>query len=331
VDLKTYFPVRVGALGRPTAWVRAVDGVSFRVDRGETLGLVGESGSGKTTVARTILRLVPATAGRVLFDGQDVLTLPARALRRLRRRMQMVFQDPYASLNPRLTVAEIVGRPLAVQGLAEGRARQARVEELLELVGLEARHARRYPHEFSAGQRQRIGIARALAPGPELLVCDEPMAALDVAARWQLLELLEGLQQRLGLTYLFIAHDLPVVRQVSRRVGVMYLGKVVELAPADRIFRSPLHPYTQALVSAVPVPDPAAERERRYAGLAGEPPSPARPPGGCGFHPRCPYVEDRCRSEAPSLQEVEPGHLVACHLRQPRRPEASAETIAREG
>lgn len=309
-DLKTYFPIRAGFFGRIAGYVKAVDGVSFRIHPGKTLGLVGESGCGKTTVGRTILRLVPAVSGRILFDGCDVLQIPPARLKPLRRQMQIMFQDPYGSLNPRMNVETIVGEPLKVHGIASGSSRRQRVVELLEQVGLSPRYLDRYPHEFSGGQRQRIGIARALALGPKFLVCDEPVSALDVSIQSQIINLLMDLQVRLGLTYLFIAHDLAVVRHISDEVAVMYLGRIVEHAPRDILFERPLHPYTQALLSAIPVPQPGLRQKRIV--LTGEIPSPANPPSGCPFHPRCPFAEDRCRQEQQVLAEYEKGHWAAC-------------------
>jgi len=313
-DLKTHFPVRRGVLSRVHAWVKAVDGVSFSVRRSKTLGLVGESGCGKTTVGRTVLRLIPATGGRVTFDGVDVFGLGRRELRALRRRMQIIFQDPFGSLNPRMTVGSIVGEALTVHGLARGKVRERRVADLLERCGLSSSYMRRYPHEFSGGQRQRIGIARALALEPDLVICDEPVSALDVSIQSQILNLLKDLQDEFGLSYLLIAHNLAVIEQFSDDVAVMYLGKIVETATAEELYRNPKHPYTQALLSAVPEPDPSRTRSRIV--LAGEVPSPLNPPPGCAFHPRCPLAIDICRTEMPALtrrQGCEPEHAVACH------------------
>ena len=311
-DLAVHFPIRRGPLiERQIGTVKAVDGVSFTIAAGETLALVGESGCGKSTTGRLILRLIEPTAGRVVFDGADVFTLDDAAVRRLRRSMQLVFQDPYASLNPRMTVGDMIDEPLLLHGLGDEAARKTRVAELLGLVGLAARHAGRYPHEFSGGQRQRIGIARALAAGPKLIVADEPVSALDVSVRAQVINLMRDLQRRLGLSYLFISHDLAVVRHIADRVAVMYLGKIVELADAARLFDAPRHPYTRALLSAVPAPNPAAGRARAAARikLEGDVPNPIDPPAGCRFHPRCPHARERCRSEAPALDDG-----VACHF-----------------
>jgi peptide/nickel transport system ATP-binding protein len=311
-DVKTHFPVRGGLLGRVRGTVKAVDGVGFDVRRGETLGLVGESGCGKSTLGRTLLRLVEPTAGSIQFEGRELTGLSQRELRPLRRRMQLVFQDPYASLNPRLSVREILGEPFAIHGLERGREREAKVVELLDLMGLPRDALDRYPHEFSGGQRQRIGIARAIALRPDLVVADEPISALDVSIQAQIVNLLVDLQRELGLTYVFIAHDLKIVEYVSTRVAVMYLGRIVELADAADLYRKPRHPYTQALLSAVPVPDP--ERKRSRIILQGDVPSPLAPPPGCHFHPRCPYAMERCRLETPPLYELGNGHTSACFL-----------------
>jgi peptide/nickel transport system ATP-binding protein len=311
-DLRVHFPVK-GPLG-PTGAVRAVDGVSLAMTRGETLGLVGESGCGKSTLGRALLRLHPLTGGTIRFDGVDITGLRASALRRQRRRMQMVFQDPYSSLNPRQSVGRIVGEPLKSHGLARGRDLERQVGELLKLVGLDPAVRNRYPHEFSGGQRQRIGLARALALRPELVVADEPVSALDVSIQAQIINLLTSLQAELGLTYLFIAHDLAVVRHISDRVAVMYVGKLMELAPAEQLYSQPLHPYTMSLLSAVPVPDPAVEATRERIILAGDAPSPIDPPPGCRFHTRCPFVQPtRCRDQEPLLRELTPGRWAACH------------------
>lgn len=308
--LKKYFPVKGGFLQRVLAYVLAVDNVSFTVREGETLGLVGESGCGKTTVGRTILRLVPPTAGEVIFRDQDVFQLRGRELKAMRRNMQIIFQDPYASLDPRIPIGESVMEGLKIHGIGTQRERFEIAIETLRKVGLEDYHARRYPHEFSGGQRQRIGIARALALRPSFIVCDEPVSALDVSIQSQVLNILKDLQKEFGLTYLFIAHNLSVVEHISDRVAVMYLGKMVELTTREELFRNPLHPYTQALLSAIPVPDPRMKRERII--LTGDVPSPLRPPSGCRFHPRCPVAMEHCKVEEPAFKEVSPDHFVAC-------------------
>ena len=313
-DLKTYFPIRGGLLSRVVKNVKAVDGVSFDIERGRTLGLVGESGCGKTTLGRTILRLIPATSGGVLFDGVDLLSLNARQMRAMRRELQIIFQDPVGSLNPRMTIEAIVGEPLTVHRIVRGRDLHDRVANLLEQVGLSPSDMLRYPHELSGGQRQRVGIARAIALEPRLIVCDEPVSALDVSIQSQIINLLSDLQDRYQLSYLFIAHDLAVVRHISDELAVMYLGRIVEIGPAEEIYQTPRHPYTQALLASAPKPDP----KRRELGitLSGEVPSPVDPPSGCAFHPRCPFTTERCRQTDPAL-ETKPGmkgnHHVACH------------------
>ncbi len=312
-DLKKYFPITAGVLQRHVADVKAVDGIDFEIRAGETLGLVGESGSGKTTAGRVILRLADATSGSITYDGRELVGLSRSELRPLRKEMQIIFQDPYASLNPRMTVGSIVREPLEIHGIAHGAEAQARVQELLRLVGLQPQHANRYPHEFSGGQRQRVGVARALAVGPKFIVADEPVSALDVSIQAQVINLLQDLQQQLGLTYLFIAHDLSVVRHISNRVAVMYVGKIVEIADRDALYDNPLHPYTQALLSAIPIPEPEVERRRKRIILSGDIPSPVNPPSGCRFHTRCPVAFDRCSVEVPAFKEYAPGHRAACH------------------
>jgi oligopeptide/dipeptide ABC transporter ATP-binding protein len=312
-NLKVHFPVKHGVFSRVNAWVKAVDDVSLTVAPGETVGLVGESGCGKTTLGRAIIRLLEPTGGSVTFEGEDITTLEGAALRERRRRFQMIFQDPVGSLNPRMTVGQIIGEALDIHHLvADEQAREQRIGRLLKDVGLDPQHAQRYPHEFSGGQRQRIGIARALAVEPKLIVCDEPVSALDVSVQAQIINLLQDLQREHGLAYLFIAHDLAVVEHISHRVVVMYLGKVVESAESKAIINAPKHPYTQALLSAVPVVDPDSKRQRIV--LPGDVPSPINPPSGCPFHPRCPVAEARCKTEVPALREITPGHFAACHL-----------------
>ncbi len=312
--LQKFFPVTAGVLiQRKIADVRAVDGLTFDVHRGETLGLVGESGCGKSTAGRSVLQLYPPTGGSVNFDGTELTTLKGGDLRRFRRRMQMIFQDPFSSLNPRMNVEQIIGEPMAIHGLYKGSERRERIQYIMKAVGLNPAYSRRYPHEFSGGQRQRIGIGRALAVEPDFIVCDEPVSALDVSIQAQVINLLEDLQNEFGLTYLFIAHDLAVVRHISDRVAVMYLGKMMELADSNELYESPLHPYTKALLSAVPIADPEVERKRERIILTGDVPSPLRPPPGCVFNTRCPIAVDECRERVPEWREHVPNHWVACH------------------
>ena len=318
-DLAKHYPVRKGLiLAKQVGTVRAVDGVSFALNRGETLALVGESGCGKSTTARLVLRLIEPSTGTIRFDGEDVTRVTGAAQRAMRRRMQIVFQDPYASLNPRLTVAETIAEPMLVHGIGDAASRKKRVEELLSLVGLRAFHAQRYPHEFSGGQRQRIGIARALSVQPDLVVCDEPVSALDVSIQAQVVNLLKDLQRRFGLAYLFIAHDLAVVKHVADRIAVMYLGQIVETASKQDLFASPRHPYTRALLAAIPHPDP--QRRGQVKPLGGDVPSPMNPPPGCRFHTRCAFAQDRCRQEAPELRTLAQGHQAACHFAETLPP-----------
>jgi oligopeptide transport system ATP-binding protein len=312
-DLKMWFPITQGIIvQRRVGNIKAVDGVSFNIVKGETLGLVGESGCGKSTTGRAMLQLYRPTAGKVSFSGKELTSLKGEPLRRMRRRMQMIFQDPYASLNPRMTVGDIIGEPLLVHNIVKGKERRERVQELLKVVGLNPYFVNRYPHEFSGGQRQRIGVARALAVQPEFIVCDEPISALDVSIQAQIINLLEDLQGEFELTYLFIAHDLSVVRHISDRIAVMYLGKIVELATRFELYDQPLHPYTQALLSAVPIPDPMVEEKRKRIILEGDVPSPANPPAGCNFSTRCPVVMDICREQEPEFKEISSGHWAAC-------------------
>ncbi|MBU2598411.1 MAG: dipeptide ABC transporter ATP-binding protein [Actinobacteria bacterium] len=311
-DLVKYFPVRTGVFSRISAWVKAVDGITFNIKRGETLGLVGESGCGKTTTGRCIIRLIEPTSGKIMYNGEDLLTATTERLLKLRKEMQIIFQDPFASLNPRMNVGRIIGEGLAIQKKYSKSEIQDRVVDLLKKVGLEVDHIKRYPHEFSGGQRQRIGIARALAVNSKFIVCDEPVSALDVSIQSQILNLLDRLQEEFDLTYLFVAHDLSVVEHVSDRVAVMYLGKIVEITFRDELYENPIHPYTQALLSAVPVPDPRVKTKRII--LKGDVPSPVNVPPGCNFHPRCMYRKDICTKDIPELRDISEGHIVACHF-----------------
>ena len=329
-DLKMHFPITKGIIfQKQVGAIKAVDGINFDLYRGETLGLVGESGCGKSTTGRAILQLYRPTAGAVVFEGKDLVEIKGEDLRKMRRRMQMIFQDPYASLNPRMTVGSIVGEPLEVHNIGKSKKeRQDRVQELLKIVGLNPYFINRYPHEFSGGQRQRIGIARALAVNPSFIVCDEPISALDVSIQAQIINLLEDLQEEFGLTYLFIAHDLSVVRHISDRIAVMYLGKIVELAERDELYEKPMHPYTQALLSAVPIPDPTIETQRQRIILEGDVPSPANPPRGCHFSTRCPHVMDICRQEEPPFKDYGGGHYAACYLYEVGKEAEAARTAA---
>lgn len=325
-NLKKVFPIRGGIFGKTVGGVQAVSGVSFSVQRGETLGIVGESGCGKSTTGKLILRLLEPTDGEVLFEGENIFNFSDERMRKTRRYMQMVFQDPYASLNPRHTIGKILEEPLIVHGIGDRDERQERIREILEVVGLRAEHAKRYPHQFSGGQRQRIGIARALVTNPKLIVADEPVSALDVSIQSQVLNLLKDLQEQFSLTYIFISHDLSVVRHISDRVAVMYLGHLVELTDSEKLYNKPLHPYTEALLGAVPIADPSSEREMIV--IKGDIPSPVNPPSGCVFHTRCKACMDICKRLKPEMKEVEPGHYVACHLYNESKLEAEEESLA---
>lgn len=332
-DLVKHFKVTTGKIGSKDSTVKAVDGVSFKVHEGKTLGLVGESGCGKSTTGRSFMRLIEPTSGEVLFNGKDVMKMNRKELKEFRREVQFIFQDPYASLNPRFTVGEIVGEPLLIHKMGNKAERLARVKELLEIVGLNPEHINRYPHEFSGGQRQRIGIARALALDPKLIVCDEPVSALDVSIQAQVLNLLEDLQNKLGIAYLFIAHDLSVVQHISDEIAVMYLGRIVERTNWEDLYASPYHPYTQSLLSAVPIPDPEVQSQRERILLPGDPPSPIDPPSGCNFHTRCPIAAEVCSVKDPEFREVAPGHFCACHFAKPFPipPEVAKSTIQAPG
>lgn len=319
-NLKKYFTINHGFFAKSKKYVKAVDDVSFFIRKGETLGLVGESGCGKSTTGRTIIKLYDPTGGEIIYDGVDISKMSENELKPYRKRMQMIFQDPYASLNSRMTVGDIIGEALDIHGLAEGDKRAQIIEDLLDRVGLNKDHSSRYPHEFSGGQRQRIGIARALAVSPDFIICDEPISALDVSIQAQVVNMLEDLQNELGLTYLFIAHDLSMVKHISDRIGVMYLGKMVELTESGELYERPEHPYTQSLLSSIPIPDPEVTRAKKRIILEGDVPSPLNPPSGCRFRTRCRYAMDRCAVDEPALREVSPGHMVACHLMDEKYP-----------